>query len=773
MHIVNSALDKFKLMNSRLIKYFILIAAIWLSILPAQAAEPALTVARINGEPTLEHFEGMAPTTDLSRSMSKVEGFIQRIPNDGVPASQRTEVYIGYNQERFFAIFLAFDTSSEQIRANMSSRENISGDDLVEMTIDTFNNQRSAFSFRSTPLGIQWDARWTEGTSRRAGFDTTLETIWDSDGKITDEGYMVSMSIPLRSLRFADGDEQLWGIQFARTIPRLGEEAYWPPYSIGIEGRLNQTAMLRGVSGVSAGNNFQVVPFLFSRALDTLNIQAVGGPAFKNSSEQEVGVDAKLVFNDSWVLDLTLNPDFSHVESDQPQITTNERFEVRFPENRPFFVENADFFATDSTLVFTRRIVDPEGGARFTGQQGNYGFGAILVNDVAPGLLSDESDPLFGEKASVGILRGFRDFSQQNRGGFLLTDRELGAGNNRVASIDGRFRMNKNWTSQLQMINTDTKPIDENEKSFSGYQHNVQFNHVSRNLNTYTHFIDTSKGFHTDLGFQGRFYSPNSSGARQRITLNFFPEMSQINQWSPELEGQYLENADGTKTYSMLGRSLNLRTNTSRYKIRWADYSETLSAGDYAGLLSNRVYKYDIFEFEIENNTLNNLEFEFKYQSGTALNLVPAEGILPNVAKSVEISLESLWRPTDRLRVENTYLYTELDSRAGGEHIFSNEIIRSNWNYQFTKEWSLRFIAQSEDTQGGPLTRLQDDKNLNLDLLLRYVINPWSALYLGYNSNSSNFEIIDSDGDRELIVSDKLRRDGNQFFVKFSYLLQR
>ena len=748
-----------------------LVAAI--SSLPTLAAEFEFTIPRIEGEPTLSDFIAMTPATELAHTMTKVEGFTQRLPDDGEAATQRTEVFVGYNEDTFFAIFLAFDQDPNQIRANLSSRENIDGDDLVELTIDTFNSQRTAFSFRSTPLGIQWDARWTEGSSRRAGFDTTLEAIWNSDGILTEEGYMVRMAIPLRSLRFRDGDEQLWRIQFARKIPRLSEETYWPPYSIGIEGRLNQSALMQGMRDVSSGNNYQIVPFLFTRELDVLDPQAEGGPAFAGSSEQDVGVDAKFIFNDSWILDLTLNPDFSQVESDQPQITANQRFEVRFPERRPFFVENADFFATDSTLVFTRRVVDPEGGLRFTGQQGNYGFGAILVNDAAPGLNRDSSDPLFQEKANIGIVRGFRDFGQQNRVGFLLTDRELSNGYNRVASVDGRFRLNSNWTSQAQLIETDTQPISDQENAYRGHQRNLRINRVGRTLNTYTNLIDTAEGFHSELGFQGRFYRPDTTGFRQGVTLNFFPEESGINRWSTAFQGRYLTDSQGVKIYSDLEGGINLQFDTTEYEIKLTEFSETLRTSDFPGLPTNRVYKYGAFDFEYENTTLNTLEFEFKYRTGTALNLVPAEGALPSVASNTEISVDALWRPIDRLRIVNTYLYTELESQANSQKIFSNEIARSNWNYQFTKEWSLRFIAQYENTQGGPLTRLEDEKNVNLDLLLRYVINPWSAFYVGYNSNSSNFDIVESDGQRELISSNSLRKDGDQFFIKFSYSFQR
>ena len=152
--------------------------------------------------------------------------------------------------------------------------------------------------------------------------------------------------------------------------------------------------------------------------------------------------------------------------------------------------------------------------------------------------------------------------------------------------------------------------------------------------------------------------------------------------------------------------------------------------------------------------------------------MVPQIGALPSVADTSRIDLNVLLRPTTQLSIANTYFLTELDT-LGGQKVFSNEIFRSNWNYQFTRELSLRFIAQYDKTEAGPATRLENDENLNFDVLLRYVITPWSSFYVGYNSNQRNFDIVDFEGERELITADELRTDGDQFFVKFSYLFQR
>jgi len=756
------------------------LTALWLFailvVMPSsvQAADSpfSLNIPRIDQQPQFSDFADMAPASALARQMAKIENFVQRTPTDGASASQRTEVYLSYDQKTLYAIFLAFDTNPALIRANLASRENIGGDDSVELTIDTFNDQRSAYTFRVTPLGVQWDARWTEGFSNRAGFDTTWEAVWDSDGEVNDQGYMVRIAVPLRGLRFPDSAEQLWRVQVGRQIPRLSEENFWPAYSITRDGRLNQTATMQGIRDVSPGNNTQIVPFTFSRRVDALNPGAAGGPEFESATEYDFGVDAKFVFNDSWVLDLTLNPDFSQVESDEPQVTVNERFEVQYPERRPFFVENADFFATDSILLFTRRIVDPAGGLRFTGRHNDWGFGAMLMNDEAPGLKRQEGDPLKGEKANIGVLRAYRDIRGQDRIGSMLTTRELAEGHNRVASVDGKFRLNPNWVTNLELIGSDTEPTLGGE-SYTGLQRNIRVDRIGRTFSTHIHFVDTDADFRSQLGFQNRYFKSDASGVHKRSELNFYPENSSLNRWGLTAMLVYQDDKSGLKIYSETSPTLNWNFATSRFSVGISEVAETLRPRDFRGLPTDTVYDYSNWNLRYTNTALATVTFDLRYRDGTALNLVPKAGTMPSVADSRRFDVDLLWRPIERLRIDNSFVHSELESRHGNGKIFSNDIFRSSWNYQFTREMSLRFIAQYEKTDAGPATRLIDDENMNFDILLRYVINPWSALYLGYNSNSSNFDIVDGEDGRELVTTNELKRDGDQIFVKFSYMFQR
>jgi len=723
---------------------------------------------RLEEEPTLDDFAGMRPNTATALSMTRLDGFVQREPVDAIEPSQRTEVYFGHDDRNFYAIFLAFDTNPDQVRATLSSRENIEGDDSVELTIDTFNDQRTAYNFRVTPLGIQRDARWTEGRD----MDVSWNAAWQSDGVLTDNGYMVKIAVPLVSIRFPAADVQTWRIQAGRFIPRLSEASYWPAYSLVRGGRLNQAALITGMSDLVPGSNNQFIPYVFSRRADSLQMSAPGGPLMRQSSESEVGLDAKFVFRDSWVFDVTLNPDFSQVESDLPQVTVNERFEVLFPEQRPFFIENADFFKpTDASYLFTRRIVDPEAGMRFTGRQNDWGFGALLINDKAPGLNRAEGDPLQGEKAQISVLRGFKDFGGQNRVGTLIIDRQLAEGYNRLMGIDGRFYPDDNWIVTASAMNSETEPVQGGDKR-SGLQRDLLVERRGRTYTTHLHWVDTAEEFVSQLGFQNRWYRADTEGMHSFHGLSFYPENSQLNSWGPRISASYQSDKSGVKLYSSVGPSLNFNYSTTQLNVNLTDTAETLRPRDFAGLPTSRVFNYRTVGGGITNDSLSSVTFDLQYLRGTALNIVPPQGQLPEVADTDRVDLSVLWRPTQQLRIDNTYLKANLDSKSGVK-IFENEILRSSWNYQFTREISLRLIAQYEKTDAGPATRLQDSENLNLDVLIRYVINPLSAFYVGFNTNQRNFEIIETTEGREMVLSDNLTKDGQQIFVKFSYLFQR
>ncbi len=745
------------------------LALMWSPLSVAQQVDE-LVIPYIERAPELDDFRGMAASPEIAATMARVEGFVQREPDNGMPSRQDTTVYTAYDNRNLYVVFLAFDSEPELIRANLAPRENVIDDDFVAVMIDTFNDQRNAYGFGSTPLGVQVDGRWSE-IAKQSNFDTSYEAVWYTDAQLTDSGYMVRMTIPLRNLRFPDTDEQVWRVMFERRIPRLSEQSNWPPYLSTVEGRLNQAGMLRGVRDVSPGRNIQLIPFAFARSFDVLDSRAAGGPAFNENSEENIGLDAKFVFQDSLVLDATLNPDFSQVESDEPQVTVNERFEVRFDERRPFFIENADYFNTESTLVFTRRIADPDAGLRFTGKQGAWGIGTLMINDEAPGQRLDPSHSLAGEAADIRILRVFREISEQSRVGVLYTEREFGEQINQVASLDARFKLNPNWTTELQAIDTGFE--DGSHDHRHGRQLNARFDRSGRNFSAHAHVIDTSEEFRADLGFFNRNYQPDSRSTHGFARYVFWPEGGFLNSWGGRVFVNDIVDQTGSRLYSQVMPALEWTWNgETELSLTYEDVDERLRPQDFPGLLRERDYEQKTWSAEFETQMFTTVGFSLELEMGETINLAPLPGTEPALAESSSAGFELLWRPLDRLRHDFTYLYTKLDDPNGAGNIFTDHIVRSRWNYQFTRELSLRFIAQHEATDPGPLTSLKRDENMNFDLLVRYVINPWSALYAGFNTNSSNFALVDTETGTEMVRTHHLRRDGKQLFLKFSYLLQ-
>lgn len=738
------------------------------SLVAGVATAQELAIPVLSAPPELAEFTSMAPAESVRARYAVVSGFRQRVPQDGAPSAQHTEVYLGYDSRNLYAVFLAFDSSAENIRANLAPRENIDNDDRVGLLIDTFDDQRTGYGFRSSPLGVQWDARWAE---RGGNFDSSFEALWYTDAQVTDGGYVVIMTIPFRTLRFSEAGEQRWRVQLERMIPRLSEESYWPAYSQTVNGRLNQAAIMSGVRDVSPGRNIQLIPFAFVRSYDVLDPDLPNGPGFRKDTEDDIGLDAKIVLRDSFVLDFTYNPDFSQVESDQPQVTVNQRFEVQFPERRPFFLENADYFATETPLVFTRRVVDPEVGLKLTGRQGPWGIGTMLINDEAPGQRVAPTDPLYGEDADVSVLRVFRDFGQQSRAGFLHTEREFGDTYNRVSAADTFVRIAENWLTEVLVVNTETLHADGT--TTDGRQTNWRFNRNGRNFNAHYHWTQQSDDFAIPLGILSRNYMPGSKGLHGFMDYRFWPEDSWINRIGPRVFFASQDDLTGLRVYSEFSPALQvLWAGDSSLSVGTNEIRERLRPRDFPGLVATRDYSQERWFANFSTDVLAKVGFGLTYDEGSVINLVPALGFEPELADRTLIEAELRWRPMDRLRVDTTYLSTSLDDRSGGGRIFDDSILRTRLNYQFTKEMSLRLIVQHEDTKSTALSRLERRENLNLDVLFRYVLNPWSALYVGYNNNESNLQLIDTPQGTQLVRTEDLARDGQQFFVKFSYLLQ-
>ena len=731
-------------------------------------AAPALRIPRMASVPDFADFLDMQPSERTTASMIRVDSFTQRWPADGQPARMRTVAYLGYTQDALHVVFLGFDPNPAALRAHMVRREEVFtvNDDAVELRLDTYGDRRQSYYLVANPLGVQLDAAWPEFEGQ---YDESFDVLWQSHGQRTSEGFVVWMSVPFKSLRFKPGDANPWGIYLGRWIPRTGEWHFWPPISNRRQSLLSQMARLDGLEGVAAGRGAQLIPYATSRAFRALDPRAEGGPAFINDRiDANVGMDGKLVLRDSLVLDLTANPDFSQVESDAPQITANQRFEVFFPEKRPFFLENAGFLRTPINLLFTRRLADPRIGARLTGKIGGWTVGALATDDEAPGLVVNRDHPSHGNRAWAGTGRISRRLSATSSVGALVTHRDFSGRSNTVGALDSRVRLGQVWTAEGQWASSRWQPTDQAPVG-TGSAYLAALSRSGRTLSTATRFEGVSPGFVSELGFVPRF---DFHQASQSVTYTARPAAT-VNDWGPTVLMERVWAHDRTPLDWRVRPSVAFNLRRATTFGAFADrVTLTLRPNDAPNVTTPLVLEPNTWGINASTSPTPMVSLSGSIARGTAVNFSPAGSRPPETGDHLNTRLAVGLRPLTPLRIDNTWLRTELSLPDG--RAFASDIFRTRWAWQFTREWSLRVIGQYDSTRTDPaLTQLTPRRNVNADVLLTRLLNPWTALYVGYNGNAQNIEVLESvEGSRSIRRTGALARDSWQLFVKWSHLLR-
>jgi len=760
---------------------------------PAPHAFATLHIPHLDQRPTLDDFLDMQPSPAFAGKMLKVDGFLQRDPKDGAPVSQKTEAYLGYTDKNLYVVCVCFDAEPKKIRARLVRRELINDDDQFGFVLDTFHDHVHGLFFYVNPLGVQQDGIWDEASINQNGPDYSYDMVWNSEAKLTGRGFVAWFEIPFKSLRFPPTDLQKWTVFFERDIKRNSEDSFYPHITSNAQGILPQAADMDGLEKVSGGRNMQFIPYLVGRGFRQLDDRDPTKPGFEGKSlELRPGLDAKIVLKDSFVLDATLNPDFSQVESDQPQITANQRFEVFFPEKRPFFLENSSYFNTPVNLVFTRRIGDPEFGARLTGKSGPWSLGMLLADDRSPGASVTSYDPLTGHRAYFGVLRVNHDIGRESSIGLIYTDRELHTvpgelqctdnrclvGSNRVGGFDAKIKPNAKWLITIQALNSHTKFYDGTHKGGPAYDWYAE--RSSSNVEYNVEYQDTAAGFETDTGF---FRRPDvrrlSQFAMYRFrhngkTLQWHgPSVFTFNNW--DHQGTRLEWFTNVNWRFVLAGSSNfgVYANIGHERLRPSDFSTLTANRDYENYQRGFWYNFAYWKPVLLSAEIN---------WGQASNYDTSVGP-PVSAHANNIQASATIRPLPGLTVDNTYLLTRLQDLRTGANIFNDHIIRSKWNYQFTRALSLRVIGQyssilSSYNAANPqlaLSSLAPAKSFNADVLLTYLVHPGTAIYVGYNSNLQNLAnplTVDPLGNLSR-TPEHFINDGRQIFVKVSYLFQR
>src|SRR6267154_666145 len=757
---------------------------------PDAAKIPLSKIPRVHRAPKLEDFlENRPREAELT-----VSDFRQNIPGDGTPASESTIAYLSYDNKNLYAVFVCHEEAGA-VRAHLSKREATDQDDGVGLLLDTFRDFHRAYFFYSNPLGVQTDAIYTEGQ----GYDFSFDTLWDNAGRITNDGYMVFFSIPFKSLRFSNVPEQTWGLALYRVILGKSEYDYWPYVTQRVAGLTQQFAPVGGIENVSPGRNIQLIPYgiladdhFLNQPFPANPPNTTPPPAFKDQFEHRAGLDAKFVLKDSLTFDVTLNPDFSQVESDDPQVTVNQRFAVFFPEKRPFFIENAGFFMTPINLFFSRQIANPQFGSRMTAKLGKWTLGALIIDDRQPGM-AFSSGP-YNTRASDGVVRVTREFGNQSYIGGFFSSRDFADTSNRVASLDARLKFAKNWVVDVQGAHTWTRQnsnAGQNCLSFASsnspiasQQGNALWADASysgRHFSFSTNYNDLSPNFCTALGFVNRIdiRQNNAFGAyfwrpEKSKVVDFGPTASETVDWN---HNNILEDWQVA-----VGFQVDLTKQTTL----------SINRGEAYELFDNIGFRKHSTSLLAATQPYKWISFSVRYTQGIGENFFPAPGLLPFLANASRVNFGLTLRPASRFRFDDLLIYYRLGTRTGwttppftpGQSVFNNYLNRAKLNYQFTKELSLRLIldynatianAQLLDVQtnlggvdGGPFA---PTKLFTTDVLLTYLLHPGTAVYAGYNNGFTDLSlasVADGIGPR----GSPANTTNRLFFVKLSYLFR-
>jgi hypothetical protein len=718
-------------------------------------ARPTLTVPRA---PNTIHIDGQLDDAGWAGA-GRADNFAEHWPDERTRPSVESAVWVTYDDDNLYLAFIAWDDPST-LRASLRERDDIWQDDYFGILLDTYGDAAWAYYLFANPFGVQGDTRAT-AQNEDDGFDL----IYRSSAVVTDSGYQIEMAIPFASLRFPDRPVQTWRATFWRTRPRGAREQHsWAAIDRNEPCFMCQWGTLTGIQGVKPGGAFELLPTaVASQAASLADGGAPGAGLHNGDVTANVGLDARYSFANGLTAELSLNPDFSQVESDVAQVDVNTTFALFFPERRPFFQEGSDLFETYFDPVYTRQINNPQVAAKLIGRMGRTTVAYLGARDESsPILLPFQERSYVGRagKSITNIGRFRQTFLEDSYVGALVTDRRLedgGAGS--LGGVDGVFRFLGNYQLEYQFLGSyTTEPNDTtltsgiNGLTFDGDAHTgafdgetfggfAQYTSLERDARTWNFDLDywaSSPTFRADNGFESRNDFRRLSMFQG---LTFYPRAAWINQFRASVfaRHEWTYGWDPKAWRIEPGIAANLAAQS--FVNVWV----TLIRERFAGV------EFDAFRrvgFYGETRPSRAVFFGFFTSHGRSIFRDRAN---PFLGSGTDVELFATLQPISRLVLRPSVVYSEL-KRLDGEAVFSGFIFRTRTNVQVTRELSLRVVVQYDDF----------DKALNLEPLATYRINPFSLFYVGSS-------LAYQDDERP---SRDLGATSRQLFAKLQYLIR-
>jgi hypothetical protein len=657
------------------------------------------------------------------------------------------------------SLLIAFDARDPEpaaIRAYLRDRDSAYNDDFVGVVLDTFNDQRRAFEFFANPLGVQMDLTFDDVNGRE---DDSWDAIWSSAGVIGEQGFTVEIAIPFSQLRFQNSDSpQTWGLDALRFYPRADRVRISANrMDRGRNCYLCQLGKIEGFAAAEPGRGLEVVPAVTAARTDERDTTA--NDLVAGDADGELGVNVRWGITPDLIANLALNPDFSQVEADVPQLDVNNQFALYFPETRPFFLEGADFFSTPLEAVFTRTVADPDIGAKITGTRDSNTFGVFVAEDAVtnllfPGPLSSANDSL-EQSNETFVGRYQRAFGSNSTVGALVTTREGDDYHNRVAGFDGRYRPNDRHSIRFQALRSDTAypttvatEHNQPQDAFTGDAAEVGYDFGTREWFAFANYQSLDSGFRADSGFISQVDVVTHAAGFGRV---WHGDGSRW--WN-----QFRIGANGNTSDDTAGRLLR------RNRTVWTGVNGPRQLYAETGLNSSQ---------QLWNGVLYDMDSLFLYSQarpvgGLNLSLSARYGGQIDFANSrlgqelrLQPSIE--WNASRHLLVRIRYTASQLDADDSGARIFDAKLTDVRFTWQFNIRSFLRLTAQQQVVERNLALFTAPDtdalsKTRGMQLLYSYQVNPQTVIYAGYSDNH-----LQDDDLTALTQTDRT------LFLKFSY----
>ncbi|HEX6589019.1 MAG TPA: DUF5916 domain-containing protein [Longimicrobiales bacterium] len=687
----------------------------------------------------------------------RISDFREFQPGHMTEPSVRTEALVTHDDENLYVAIIAYDDPT-QVRATLTERDAMFADDWAGLLLDTWGDQQWGYLIIANPYGVQGDTRLSNN-----GDDDRFDVVFDADGAITDDGYVVEIAVPFSSLRFR-GDTEDWRIGFIRNHPRDARRMYsWPALDNNNGCLLCQFSEMETLPGVRSGGGLELLPSVVASQAGGL---PDGDPAadFDNADPSaSFSLGARMPFGDGWNAELTYNPDFSQVESDAAQVDVNTTFALSFPERRPFFQDGADLFETRLPIVYTRSINNPEFAGKLTGAIGNTSIAVLSAYDEDTPIIlpfAERSGFVQGGESWSNIVRARHSIGSSGSAvGVLLTDRRLidgGAGS--TASIDGLWRFadvyyaggqitgsytqepnDPSLTEDVNGVTFDGHTADFDGERFTGHGIGAAVGRSTRYWSWDVSYTEASPTARADNGFVAQ------NGYRNLgvwTDYTFHPERHGIIDISPEIGGGSVWNWDGTSRDVWINPGI------------WASITRQTQLGvnhvhTFSELFNSvRFDNYGRTNFWLSSNFSERVTGGFEVGYGESIY---RPGEPPVLGNGTYASLYATVKPIDRLTIEPSISYQDL-STLDDEELYAGYVARTRFQLQFTRELSLRLVTQYVDF---------GDAQVSVEPLVMYRLNPFSIFYVGMTDRYMDFgdEFGYAETDR-------------QFFVKLQYLLR-